>query len=106
MLDNGSQVDTIYLDFRKAFDIVPHDRLLEKLTAYRTDGTTKKWNRAFLTGRKQRVVLNSSLSDWLEVGSGVPQGSVLGPKLFVMYINDLPDILSSTAHIFADDTNV
>ena len=105
-LANGSPVDAIYVYFQKAFDIVPQVRLLEKLKAYGIDGTTRHLIRVFLTGHKQRVVVNSSQLAWLEVGSGVPQGSVLGPILFVMYINDLPDMISSTAHILADDTKV
>lgn len=106
MLDSGDPVDAIYLDFRKAFDTVPHQRLLNKLKAYGIVGDINDWIRAFLTGRTHRVVVNSSLSSWLEVLSGIPQGSVLGPILFVLFINDLPDMVRSTAHIFADDTKV
>ena len=65
--NNSSLVDDIYLDLRKAFDIVPHERLLEKLKDYEIDGTTRNWNQVFLTGRRQRVVVNSSLLAWLEV---------------------------------------
>ena len=105
MLDAGDPVDAIYLDFSQVFDTVPHQRLLCKLKAYGIAGGINDWIRAFLTGRTHRVVVNSSLSSWLEVTSGIPQGSVLGPILFVLFINDLPDMVRSTAHIFADDTN-
>ena len=101
MHDSGDPVDAIYLNFSKAFDTVPHQRLLNKLKAYGIVGDT-----AFLTGRTHRVVVNSSLSSWLEVLSGIPQGSVLGQILFVLFINNLPDMVRSTVHIFADDTNI
>ena len=106
MLDDGDPVDAIYLDFRKAFDSVPHQRLLGKLKAYGINGKITKWIRNFLVGRKQRVKVNGVLSAWAAVISGIPQGSVLGPILFVLFINDLPDIINSTVHIFADDTKV
>ena len=98
--------DAVYLDFRKAFDSVPHQRLLGKLKAYGINGKITKWIRNFLVGRKQRVKVNRILSAWAAVISGIPQGSVLGPILFVLFINDLPNMINSTVHIFADDTKV
>ena len=74
-LDNGIPVDAIYLDFSKAFDSVPHERLLHKLEAYGVSGRVKDWIRDFLIGRKQRVGVNGSYSNWTDVISGVPQES-------------------------------
>ncbi len=104
MLEEGGGVDVIYLDFRKAFDSVPHQRLLKKLEAYGIGGRVLNWIEAFLTGRKQKVIVNGKGSEWEEVVSGIPQGSVLGPILFVIFINDLPDVVNGEVKIFADDT--
>ena len=105
-LDKGEALDVIYLDFKKAFDSVPHIRLLQKLKAYGVEGDLLNWIQHFLMERKQRVSVNGILSDWVIVLSGIPQGSVLGPILFVIFINDLPDMVKSTAKIFADDTKI
>ena len=94
------------LDFMKAFDKVPHKRLLEKVKSYGIDGDILAWIRSFLEDRKQRVVVNGKHSSWREVTSGIPQGSVLGPLLFVLYINDLPDTAISQVFLFADDTKL
>ena len=106
LLEEGSSVDIIYLDFRKAFDAVPHQRLLRKLQAYGIRGKILRWIEAFLTDRKQRVVLNGESSPWLEVFSGVPQGSVLGPLCFLVYVNDIVEIVSSSIKLYADDAKV
>ncbi len=97
------QVDAIVLDFAKAFDKVPHQRLLAKLGYYGIRGLLH-WIKTFLTTRKQRVVLDGSQSSSIPVTSGVPQGTVLDPLLFLSYINDLPLSLSSTTRLFADDS--
>ena len=79
---------------------------MRKLKAYDITGKVLEWIRDFLSGRRQRVMVNGKLSSWIDILSGIPQGSVLGPILFVIFINDLPDIASSTADIFADDTKL
>ena len=105
-IEEGTSIDAIYLDFKKAFDSVPHERLLIKLAAYGVQGNLLNWIRQFLSGRKQRVVINGQKSTWANVTSGIPQGSVLGPVLFVIFINDLPSVIQSIARIFADDTKM
>ena len=82
---------------------MPHQRLLLKLQACGIEGQLLEWLKAFLTDRRQRVTVNGAKSDWVPVTSGVPQGTVLGPLLFLVYINDLPDIVSSPVKMFADD---
>ena len=93
----------MYFDFMKAFDKVPHGRLIMKLKSYGIGGPLLEWIEAFLSGRLQRVVINGTSSDWAEVTSGVPQGSVLGPVLFLSYINDIVGVASSEVRLFADD---
>ena len=105
-LDKGDAIDVIYLDFRKAFDSVPHKRLLRKLDAYGISGKTLGWIEGFLTGRKQRVRLNGVLSSTSDVISGVPQGSVLGPCLFAVFVNDMPKCTDSPLSLFADDAKL
>ena len=105
-LDEGFDIDILYLDYSKAFDTVPHKRLISKLQAYGISGKILDWVRSFLSHRRQNVGVRNAHSEWADVRSGVPQGSVLGPILFVIYINDLPDIVSSTTKMFADDTKI
>ena len=105
-LDEGFGLDIIYLDYRKAFDTVPHLRLLQKLRSYGLPRGLVSWISAFLAGRRMRVVVNGSYSEWSEVLSGVPQGSVLGPLLFVLFVNDLPGCIATNMRMFADDTKV
>jgi hypothetical protein len=105
-VDDGEQVDVVYLDFQKAFDKVPHKRLINKLKAHGIEGVVLHWIQSWLQGRQQRVVLNGEASDWSDVVSGVPQGSVLGPLLFLIYINDIDSDLTSRLLKFADDTKL
>ena len=102
-LDDQIPVDMVIMDFSKAFDTVPHMRLLHKLENYGVVGRTHTWVSNFLTRRKQRVVVDGDHSQWVPVRSGVPQGTVLGPLLFLAYINDLPNNISSEVRLFADD---
>ena len=103
-LDDGEQIDAVLLDFSKAFDKVPHQRLLLKLQHYGLRGQLLSWIESFLTGRSQKVLVEGKSSSSVPVVSGVPQGSVLGPMLFLLYINDLPEKVLSTTRLFADDS--
>ena len=105
-LDMGFGVDVIYLDYSKAFDSVPHLRLISKLQAYGIKGDLLKWISNFLIGRQQKVILNGSSSQWIDVTSGVPQGSVLTPLLFLLYVNYITDGVQSTLEMFAHDSKL
>ena len=98
-------MDSIHLDIRKAFDTVPHTKLLSKLWDAGITGNLWGVFKAYLSDRCQCVVINTQSSEWLPVSSGVPQGSILGPLMFILYINDLPSLPSSShPFLFADDT--
>jgi hypothetical protein len=103
-LDSGSSVDAVYLDYQKAFDTVPHRRLFHKLQAYGVSGSVLQWISSFLSSRFMRVSVRGSSSSWVPVLSGVPQGSVLGPFLFLEYVNDILERVQWK--LFADDTKV
>ena len=105
-IEKGRQCDVVIMDFAKAFDKVNHSLLLHKLDHYGVRGKINQWLKSFLSGRRQAVLVNGITSDFVSVQSGVPQGSVVAPALFLAYINDLPEQLSSLTRLFADDTAV
>ena len=105
-LSHNIPIDIIFLDYAKAFDTVPHQRLIAKVKSQGIEGDMLGWIQQFLTNRKQCVKVNTSTSEWKPVISGVPQGTVLGPLLFSIFVSDMPDQVSSLISLFADDTKV
>lgn len=99
-------VDIIFLDFSKAFDKVPHKRLITKLEALGVKEELCRWLRAFLNNRQQRLVIGDGSSGWIPVNSGVPQGSVLGPTLFKIFVNDLPASIKNICKLYANDCKI
>ena len=106
IIDSGGVLDAVYLDFSKAFDCVPHQRLLIKLQSYGVEGKVLQWVKSFLADRRQKVFVSGAGSTWSLVISGVPQGSVLGPVLFVCYVNDMPELVKSMIYLYADDAKL
>ena len=105
-MEEGSGLDVIYLDYKKAFDTVPHQKLMQKLKWLQLGEMLMKWIEQFLLGRQMRVHVNGSFSSWIDVLRGVPQGSVLGPLLFLIFVNDQPDWVKCSLMMFADDTKI
>ena len=105
-VDKGLCVDVVFLDMAKAFDKVPHQRLLEKLSKHGISGKILSTIGNWLRNRRKRVCLKGQWSSWHEVWNGVPQGSVLGPLIFLIYINDLEESVSGEVFKFADDTKI
>ena len=104
--ENYDETRAIFLDISKAFDKVWHDDLLFKLESIGVEGSLLSLSRSYLRERKERVILNGLHSNWMGLEAGVPQGSVLGPLLFLVYINDLTDGISSNMKLFADDSSL
>ena len=102
-MNDKQQCDMAILDFSKAFDTVSHSKLLHKLDFYGIRGNNLEWIKSWITQRSQSVVLNGSSSDHVDVKSGVPQGTVLGPLMFLIFINDISEQTQSKIRLFADD---
>ena len=100
-MDKGNYTDVIYMDFQKAFDTVPHKRLISKLKSFNIRNDFINWIEAFITNRRQKVAVNGRELNWHKLTSGIPQG-----LLFVLYVNDLPDLTKSNTFLFADDIKI
>jgi len=108
-LETGGQIDTNYTDYEKAFDKVPHKRLVKKIASFGLPQQTVRWMKAFLNARQYRVKVNSKYLNWYQVKSGIPQGSVLCPLMFIMFINDITEVCSNNEadiYLFADDAKL
>ena len=105
-IDQGYGIDVVYLDYRKALDTIWNSGLVTKLMGYGVDGQLLLWIKSFLQGRKMRVEVRGYHSDWVQVTTGVPQGSLLGPLLCLLFINDIPEWIRSNVKMFTDDTKV
>lgn len=105
-LSHNIPVDVIFLDYQKAFDRVPHQRLIKQIESFGITDKAIKWIAAFLNNRKQRVRANTKISEWKPVLSGIPQGSILGPILFILFVNDVPGLINAFVEMFADDTKL
>ena len=108
-INEGNMVVCVLVDFRKAFDLVDHKILLKKLKCYKCNNSCLSWFESYLQNRTQPVSLNDNLSEAADVIHGVPQGSILGPLLFLLFINDLPLYLQNTftiVDLYADDTTI
>ena len=99
-------MEVTFLDFQKAFDKVPRTRLLQKLSPYEIEGKVLRWIADFLTDRKMRIMVRGEYSEYVDVISGVPEGSILGPILFLIYVNDIPEIVNCSIKMFADETKL
>ena len=106
-MDNGKLTGVVFLDIRKAFDSINHSILLDKMKMFGISGLELSWLTSYLTNKQQKCLVNNQLSTAKEIICGVPQGSILGPLLFLLYVNDLPNCLQFTAPcIYADDTQI
>ena len=105
LLDKGGFVAAVFLDLKRAFDTINHDLLIAKLTHYNFSNSALCWMKSYLSDRKQAVQIGDSLSSYLTCSAGVPQGSILGPVLFSLYVNNLPDVCRNIkVQLYADDT--
>ena len=106
LVEDHQGVDVIFLDLSKAFDLVPHHNLLQKLQSLGFGGLLFYWIRDYLTGRSFRVEVNGTLSDPMDLTSGIPQGAILGPLLFLLFLNDLPERINSLSILYADNVKI